>query len=78
MVNVQQRFCYGSHGWGVGALLISGGTAPNTAELNLLGTITGAELEALRSWRTQASALTATESSSEKSPFLPTFRRPGR
>lgn len=78
MVNVQQRFCYGSHGWRVGALLISGGTAPNTAELNLLGTITGAELEALRSWRTQASALTTTESSSEKSPFLPTFRRPGR
>ena len=22
MVNVQQRFCYGAHGWGVGTLLI--------------------------------------------------------
>ena len=62
----------------MGALLISGGTAPNTADLNLLGTITGAELEAFRSWRTQASALTAAESSSEKSLVLPTFRRPGR
>ena len=56
----------------------SGGTAPNTADLNLLGTITGAELEALRSWRTQASALTAAESSSKKSPVLLTFWRPGR
>ena len=74
MVHVQQHCCYGSHGWGVGALLISGGTAPNTADL--LSTITGTELEALRSRHTQASAHTAAKCGSEKSPVLPAFRRP--
>ena len=73
MVHAQQHCCYGSHGWGVGALLISGGTAPNTADL--LSTITGTELEALRSRHTQASAHTAAKCGSEKSPVLPTFRR---
>lgn len=73
MVNVQQCFCYGSHRWGVGALLISGGTAPNTADLNLLGTITGRARLGPELAHTGFKALTA-ESSSEKSLVLPTFR----